>query len=88
MFDVGFSELALIAILALLIAGPERLPGIMRGLGSIARRGRDVYTVMRNELEREMDSVKSDVTPQDTEDEHSSEQADDTGPVDNNDDKA
>lgn len=68
MFDIGFSELALIAILALLIAGPERLPGIMRGLGHIAGRARHIYGVMRNELEREMDSVKSEAAQQENAD--------------------
>lgn len=57
MFDIGFSELALIAVLALIIAGPERLPGIMRGLGRFAGRARDVYAAMRSELEKEVDKA-------------------------------
>ncbi|MDX1442428.1 MAG: Sec-independent protein translocase protein TatB [Gammaproteobacteria bacterium] len=59
MFDIGFSELALIAVLALVIAGPERLPGIMRGLGRFAGRARDVYAAMRSELEKEVDRATS-----------------------------
>lgn len=57
MFDIGFSELALIAVLALIIAGPERLPGIMRGLGRFVGRARDVYAAMRSELEKEIDKA-------------------------------
>lgn len=58
MFDVGFSELALLAILALIIAGPERLPGIMRGLGRMAARARSMTAAIRTELEREVDSAR------------------------------
>ncbi|MCY4155266.1 MAG: Sec-independent protein translocase protein TatB [Gammaproteobacteria bacterium] len=33
MFDVGFWELLVIAVVALLVAGPERLPGLVRDVG-------------------------------------------------------
>lgn len=55
MFDVGFTELALIAVLALVIAGPERLPGIMRTLGRFTGRARATFAAVRTELEREVD---------------------------------
>lgn len=58
MFDIGLSELALIAVLALVIAGPERLPGIMRGMGRFAARARSVASALRAELEREVGSDK------------------------------
>ncbi|HEX7047276.1 MAG TPA: Sec-independent protein translocase protein TatB [Gammaproteobacteria bacterium] len=57
MFDVGFSELALIGVLALIIAGPERLPGIMRTLGRFAGRAKASVAAIRDELEREVDEV-------------------------------
>lgn len=60
MFDVGLSELVLIAVLALVIAGPERLPGIMRTLGRLAGRARAVVAAMRTELEREMDRAEAE----------------------------
>lgn len=59
MFDIGLGELALIALLALVIAGPERLPGIMRGLGRFAARARSVAAALRTELEREVGSEES-----------------------------
>ena len=31
MFDIGFGKLALIAVVALLVLGPERLPRVARG---------------------------------------------------------
>lgn len=55
MFDVGFTELALIGLLALIIAGPERLPGIMRTLGRFAGRAKATFAAVRTELEREVD---------------------------------
>lgn len=58
MFDVGFSELVLIAVLALVIAGPERLPGIMRTLGRLAGRARATVAVLRTELEREVERAE------------------------------
>ena len=33
MFDMGWSELLLVAVLALVVVGPERLPGLLRSLG-------------------------------------------------------
>ncbi|MGA9421304.1 MAG: twin-arginine translocase TatA/TatE family subunit, partial [Rhodanobacteraceae bacterium] len=40
MFDIGFSEIALIAVTALLVLGPERLPRAARTLGALLRRAR------------------------------------------------
>lgn len=53
MFDVGFSELALIAIVALLVLGPERLPRAARTAGALVRRARASWTNVRSEIERE-----------------------------------
>jgi len=57
MFDVGFSELVLLALLALIIAGPERLPAIMRTLGRLAGRAKATVAALRTELEREVDQA-------------------------------
>lgn len=38
MFDIGWSEMLLVAVVAILVIGPDELPGIMRTLGRIARR--------------------------------------------------
>ncbi len=42
MFDIGFSELFLIAIVALVVLGPERLPKAARFAGLWVRRARAV----------------------------------------------
>jgi len=42
MFDVGFWELALIGVVALIIVGPERLPGVVRTAGRWVGKGRRI----------------------------------------------
>ncbi|KAF0804727.1 Sec-independent protein translocase TatB [Alcanivorax xiamenensis] len=53
MFDVGFSELLLIFVIALVVLGPERLPKAARTLGYWIGRARSTFNNLRNELERE-----------------------------------
>ncbi len=54
MFDVGFSELLIIAVVALLVLGPERLPKAARFAGMWVRRARAQWQSVRTELEREL----------------------------------
>lgn len=54
MFDVGFSELVLIAVVALLVLGPERLPGAARTVGALLRRARASFESVKSEVEREL----------------------------------
>ena len=54
MFDVGFSELLVIAVVALLVLGPERLPRAARFAGLWVRRARAQWHSVRNELEQEL----------------------------------
>ena len=54
MFDVGFSELLVIAVVALLVLGPERLPRAARMAGLWARRARAQWHSVRAELERDL----------------------------------
>ncbi len=60
MFDIGFPELMLAAVVALLVLGPERLPGALRSLGLMLGRLRRSYTHVKTEIEREigMDEVR------------------------------
>jgi len=53
-FDVGFSELLLIAVVALLVLGPQRLPRAARFAGLWLRRARAQWEAVRNEFEREL----------------------------------
>ena len=54
MFDVGFTELLVIAVVALLVLGPERLPMAARFAGLWVRRARAQWHSVRAELERDL----------------------------------
>jgi sec-independent protein translocase protein TatB len=54
MFDIGFSELLIIAIVALLVLGPERLPRAARMAGLWVRKARAQWYSVQADLEREL----------------------------------
>lgn len=54
MFDIGFWELALIAVIGLIVLGPERLPVVARTLGLWVGRARGYVRGITSELDREM----------------------------------
>lgn len=54
MFDLGFSELLLVAVVALVVLGPERLPKATRFAGLWVRRARAQWHSVKSELEREL----------------------------------
>ncbi len=56
MFDIGFSELLLIAVVALVVLGPERLPKAARFGGLWVRRARAQWYSVKAELERELEA--------------------------------
>ena len=56
MFDVGFSELLVIAVVALLVLGPERLPKAARFAGLWVRRARSHWNSVKAEFENELAS--------------------------------
>jgi len=54
MFEFGFWELVLILVLVLVVAGPERLPAIVRTLGRWAGRAKALAGQLKDEFEREV----------------------------------
>ena len=54
MFDVGFSEVVIIAIIALVILGPERLPKVARTLGFWVGKARRMVADVKSDIDREM----------------------------------
>lgn len=56
MFEIGFAELLVIGVVALLALGPERLPAAARKLGATLRWARQHWEQVRAELERELDA--------------------------------
>ena len=53
MFEVGFTEIALIFAIALLVLGPARLPKLASDLGRWAGRARAMARQLRAQLEQE-----------------------------------
>ena len=54
MFDVGFAEIFLLALIGLLVLGPERLPGVARTVGGFVRKARMSWVSLRNTIESEL----------------------------------
>ena len=42
MFDIGWSEMLLIAIVALIVVGPKELPGLFRTVGQFTGKARSI----------------------------------------------
>ena len=54
MFDVGFAEIFLLALIGLLVLGPERLPGVARTVGGYVRKARSSWISLRKTIESEL----------------------------------
>ena len=54
MFDIGFWEIMLIAVVALVVVGPERLPRVIRVTGLWIGRATASLQSVRNEISREL----------------------------------
>nr|WP_315403349.1 Sec-independent protein translocase protein TatB [uncultured Pseudomonas sp.] len=56
MFEIGFTELLLVGVVALLVLGPERLPVAMRTVGRGVGQARRAMGALRAQVERELDT--------------------------------
>jgi sec-independent protein translocase protein TatB len=54
MFDIGFSELMVIAVVALIVIGPERLPKVARTVGLLFGRMQRYVNDVKADINREM----------------------------------
>ena len=54
MFDIGFSELLVIGVVALVVIGPERLPKVARTLGHLLGRAQRYVNDVKADINREM----------------------------------
>ncbi|HEX4268934.1 MAG TPA: Sec-independent protein translocase protein TatB [Steroidobacteraceae bacterium] len=59
MFDIGFSEILVIFILALIVLGPEKLPRVVREVGRWVGRARAMARQFQEQLEDEVDSDRN-----------------------------
>jgi sec-independent protein translocase protein TatB len=55
MFDIGFSELLVIAIVALIVIGPERLPKVARTAGHLFGRLQRYVNDVKSDIQREIE---------------------------------
>jgi len=62
MFDIGMTEMLVVGVLALVVVGPKELPKLLRTIGGLVRRARELTADFREgveslaaEAEREMD---------------------------------
>ena len=55
MFDIGFSELMVIGLVALIVIGPERLPRVARTLGILAGRLQRYVADVKADINREVE---------------------------------
>jgi sec-independent protein translocase protein TatB len=61
MFDVGLLELAVIALVAVIVLGPDKLPDLARQAAQLLHRARGLATNARDELRNELGPEYSDL---------------------------
>jgi sec-independent protein translocase protein TatB len=54
MIEISFGKLVVLALIALIVLGPEKLPGAARTAGALLRRVRTGWDSVRAEVEREL----------------------------------
>jgi sec-independent protein translocase protein TatB len=57
-FDIGFSELFVIGVVALVVIGPERLPKVARTVGHLFGRLQRYVSQVKSDISREMDAAE------------------------------
>ena len=59
MFDIGFMELALIGVVALVVIGPERLPGVARNVGKWIGSARRFVSSVQADINLEVNKAET-----------------------------
>lgn len=69
MFDSGFLEMMVIAVIALLVVGPERLPGLARKAGKMVGKAKAFVNSTKADIEKEIqaEEMKSMLSRQEKE---------------------
>lgn len=60
MFDVGFSEMMVIGVVALVVIGPERMPGVARTVGALFGRAQRYVNKLKADIQSELDQDEFD----------------------------
>ena len=58
MFDIGFWEICLIGVVALVVVGPDRFPGLIRSVGYWMGRFRQIASNVKSEIQTEVDKAE------------------------------
>lgn len=58
MFDVGFGELVVIGLVALIVVGPERLPTVARTAGLWIGKARHMLAAVKEDIDRELKAAE------------------------------
>ncbi|HHM04831.1 MAG TPA: twin-arginine translocase subunit TatB [Gammaproteobacteria bacterium] len=58
MFDIGFWEITLIAVVALLVVGPQEFPALVRNIGRLLGRVRRFVGSVKTEFETEINKAE------------------------------
>ena len=61
MFDIGFTEMTLVAVIALVVLGPERLPQVARKIGGFLGQSRRMFFKFQEELTKETSDLGKSV---------------------------
>lgn len=56
MFDIGFSELFMILVIALIVIGPERLPAVARKIGRFIGKAKRTFENVKREVQSEFET--------------------------------
>lgn len=67
MFDIGFWELAVIAVIGIVVVGPDKLPEVVRSIMVMVRKIQRMFSDVRGDIERELhlDEVRRSVDEMD-----------------------
>jgi sec-independent protein translocase protein TatB len=61
MFDIGLPEFLVLAVVALFVFGPDKLPDVARQAGRLLRQGRAMLTQAKSQLSDELGSEFADI---------------------------
>ncbi len=64
MFEIGFSEMVLVFVIALLVLGPEKLPGVVRQVAWFIKKARAMADAVTRELQQELpvNEIKKEIS--------------------------
>lgn len=54
MFEIGFWEMVMVGVVALIVVGPERLPGLARTAGLWIGKARRMFAEVKADVDREL----------------------------------